>query len=94
MLLSKSRTPNVLTEKNEATDAIIAAVLREKGMVVTVQAIMRKIAITKARVKSKADVNQTGNRKRNLSPSERRLWDLLDGDSNPSITKLSCEFFF
>lgn len=91
-LMLKSRLPNTMQQKNKATATIIQQILEEKGLHYTAQKLTRKIANLRSRVKKKADVNRTGNKKVQLSEAEKRLWTLMSGEENPSLCKVSCKF--
>jgi hypothetical protein len=47
------------------------------------------------RLKKKTDIKRTGNKQINFKEWEQLLWDYLQGDSNPMITKIpgKAEYF-
>jgi hypothetical protein len=42
----------------------------------------------KTHLKKKTDIKRTGNKQINVNEWEQLLWDCLQGDSNPTITKI------
>ncbi len=44
----------------------------------------------KAQLKKKIDAKIMGNKKITLSPWEEELYKLIQGDDNPTISKMSC----
>lgn len=94
VLLTKSRVPSVLIQKKAALEAIANRIFTEKQIRCSETQIMRRVAVYKSRLKQKTDVKQTGNRKIVLSDAEKRFWKLMDGDSNPTLTKVECKYIF
>lgn len=92
-LLEKSQAPNAKMKKKRAMQVLIP-VLAEKGIVFTENQIKKKIENMKSRLKKKIDAKKTGNEKINLKRSEKLLMDILDGNDNPSISRLTCKNIF
>lgn len=61
-----------------------------RGFEYTEIQVKKKLENMKTRLKKKIDKNKTGNVPIVLSKSERMLMDILDGNDNPSINRLSC----
>lgn len=90
-LTTKSRTTAAIQEKNAAMESICKRISTEKGIQCTSKQVKKKITNFRVRVQQKADLNRTGNKPVVLSNVEKRFWDLINGQENPSITKLPCK---
>ena len=86
-ILSKSQVPDVKGKKAEALRNLAADMSKEKGVTVEPKKLS-KISNLKARVKSKSDLNKTGNKKIKLSPWESELLTLMDYKDNPVFHKI------
>lgn len=93
ILFDKSRVPYAIEAKSDAVASIISDIANDQKITCTSKQVLRKIAVLKSKVKQKADLRQTGNKPIALNQWENRFWTLLDGDENPSITKVPCKVF-
>lgn len=91
-LLQKSQTPAAKATKATQMATFILELNVRYGMEFTEKQVTKKLANLKARMKSKSDVNQTGNRPINLTKAEQKLFDLMGGTDNPAISERSCKF--
>lgn len=88
VLFNKSQLPNIRKGKSEALLQIQIKLQSMCGKNIETSAITKKINNMKMRVKQKCDINKTGNKKIILKDWESIIHDLLDGDSNPTITQI------
>ena len=90
VLLDKSQIPDIKTKKQRSLIVARQHLQVNCGKVFDEKQIPKRIANMKARVKRKCDMKQTGNKRVELCGWEKDMYKLLEGDSNPMITKLSC----
>ncbi|XP_058824851.1 uncharacterized protein LOC131685264 isoform X2 [Topomyia yanbarensis] len=83
ILLEKSQSPVVKSQKATAAQNMCNEMMIRYGISMTKDF---KIDNMKARLKSKTDLKQTGNRKMVLNAAEKKLFELLGGVDNPSVT--------
>ena len=94
MLLSKSQLPDVKREKTEAIQALLDTLSANHGKLFTDKQAQKRIANMKAAVKKKSDANSTGNRKILLNEWEDDLFNVMNGEDNPSVTKMASSVSF
>lgn len=87
-VLSKSQIPSVKVKKEESIKTIISNYERHVGKPITNQQLLKKINNMKSRLKRKADMKRTGNRKIVLKNWERILFSIIGGEDNPVINKI------
>lgn len=96
VLLDKSQLPASKSRKQNALDVLKKTIEINCGKTMNEKNILKKISNMKTQVKKKTDLNKTGNNKITLCEWEKELYDIIKGDSNPTITKLtssvSCGF--
>ncbi|XP_049315765.1 uncharacterized protein LOC125779168 [Bactrocera dorsalis] len=92
-LLEKSQLPSIKSKKKQAIEICVKEIWQKFGMELSEKNIIKKIANMKCRVKSKIDINKTGNKKIILKNWEAELSSLLCSDSNPSTNKLPVHLF-
>ena len=90
ILIEKSQLPGVREQKSEAMKMAKQTIMMKTGVVMEEKKIAKKIANMKAQLKKKTDAKITGNKKIILLPWEEELYKLIQGDSNPTISKMSC----
>lgn len=91
VLLEKAQTPTLRLKKKQATE-MISQQLSSLGILYSDAQIKKKLENLKSRLKKKIDVKKTGNVPITLKPHERLLADMLNYTTNPSISRLSCNF--
>lgn len=93
ILLTKSQTPGAKVKKKNAMEKLISR-LASFGFTYTEAKAKKKIENMKSRLKKKIDSKKTGNLPINLKPFEKILMDALQGNDNPSISRLKCNYYF
>jgi len=93
ILLNKSQIPSIKAKKEKAFKEAIEKIKEMIGQEFDVKGLGKKISRMKADVKSKIDMNRTGNKKIHLKAWEKVMADLLGRDSNPSILKVPVSLF-
>lgn len=88
VLLSKSQTPAVRLSKSKALEAIKKQWELNFGSQITTSQMYKKINNMKSRLKKKTDINRTGNKKIVLQDWEKILLEIMEGDTNPVLTKI------
>ncbi|EAT32987.1 AAEL014757-PA [Aedes aegypti] len=88
VLLMKSQTPQLKKKKSDAVKEIIMHFLIEKGINMTEKQVLKKVNNMKSRIKTKTDKKATVNRKINLNPGEKIMYDLLGAEDNPAVAKV------
>lgn len=88
VVFSKSQTPTVRDAKNKALKNIRQEIMRQFGKTFTESQIIKKINNMKSRLKKKTDKKATGNKVINLKSWEKKLYDILKGETNPTIAKM------
>lgn len=91
-LLKKNNTPDMKKKKEHALDAMQEA-LSKTGAKYNKSQIMRKVNNLRSRIKQKTDLKQSGNKRIVLSAAERSFYNMLSGDDNPTLRRVSCKFF-
>ena len=92
VLLSKSQLPKVKEQKAKAVTDMIAKWKKEAGVILTDKQLTKKINNMKTEVKSKADVMKTENKPIVLKEWEKLLLQLLQADTNPTISCVKGKF--
>lgn len=88
IILEKSMIPQFKKKRATAILEIRSQVEAEFKVEMTESQLWKKIQNMKARMKKKADVNRTGNKKIVLKPWEEDFLEFLEGESNPSIVRI------
>ncbi|XP_068081450.1 uncharacterized protein [Anabrus simplex] len=88
VLFSKSQLPAVRKEKSESLEAVQKKLQAMCGKNLETTTITKKINNMKMRVKQKCDINKTGNKKIVLKDWEKIIYELLEGDTNPTVTRV------
>lgn len=88
ILFSKSQLPSVRKDKSEALQEMKMKIEAMCGKNIDVNSITKKINNMKMRVKQKSDINKTGNKKIVLKDWETVIHEMLDGDSNPTLSRI------
>ncbi|CAG9760247.1 unnamed protein product [Ceutorhynchus assimilis] len=88
ILLSKSQTLAVRLSKSKAVELIKKQWALNYGSEITTNQLYKKINNMKSRLKKKTDINRTGNKKIILLDWEKVLIDIMEGDTNPVLTKV------
>lgn len=89
VLLEKSQLPGTKEKKCQALRDVKSTIFTSCGKTMDDKQILKKISNMKTSVKKKTDMNQTGNRKIVLCPWEKQLYNHLNGDENPTVTKMA-----
>lgn len=86
-ILEKSQVPEVKRKKKAAIQEMI---LFEENFAIPINSrqLLKKINNMKTRLKKKTDKNRTGNKPIILNTWEKELFTLLQGDTNPVISKV------
>ncbi|XP_022910533.2 uncharacterized protein [Onthophagus taurus] len=87
-ILWKTQIPQKKTLKDEALRQSVLELERQLGKPLTSSQLMKKVNNMKTRIKSKVDKNKTGNKKIVLCQWEKMLHELMDGEDNPTISKI------
>lgn len=90
VLMEKSQLPSAKDRKVNAIKEAKSRISTRTGKNLDEKQILKKLSNMKANVKKKTDGKQTGNRKIIMCPWEQQLYDILQGDENPTLTKMSC----
>ncbi|CAG9770221.1 unnamed protein product [Ceutorhynchus assimilis] len=88
ILLSKSQTPAVRLSKSKAAELIKKQWALNYGSQITTNQLYKKINNMKLRLKKKTDIIRTENKKIILHDWEKVLVDIMEGDTNPVLTKV------
>ncbi|KAJ8912720.1 hypothetical protein NQ315_012274, partial [Exocentrus adspersus] len=88
-ILSKSQTPGFKKKKDDAIKKILELYETVMGQLITAGQLMKKINNTKSRLKKKTAVKKTGNKPIKLLPWEKALYEAMERDSNPTVTKIA-----
>ncbi|XP_068081360.1 uncharacterized protein [Anabrus simplex] len=88
VLLSKSQTPSTKTAKLQAVEQLRESCEKNLGRQFTADQVKKGIHNMKTEVKKKSDRNTTGNRKIQLKKWEEELLNLMEGQQNPSFTRV------
>lgn len=92
-ILSKSQTPNMKMKKEVAILKVTQKYNTMFSKNIDSLKLKKKINNMKSRLKKKTDLNQTGNRRINLSDWEKILFEAMEGNSNPTVTKIPGKTF-
>jgi hypothetical protein len=94
-VFSELQNPEARKEKAKSLKEIKQRYVKNFGKDITETQVLKKINNMKTRLKKKTDIKRTGNKQINLKEWEQLLWDCLQGDSNPIITKIpgKAEYF-
>lgn len=87
IVLDKQQTPVIKNKKNEAWDKIQEEFSTKHGLNFTILQLKKKLDNKKQSIKTKTDLNKTGNQKIKLEASEEKLYDLMGSKDNPSLTR-------
>ena len=90
VLMEKSQLSSAKERKARALQEARSVIFTNTGKKLDDKQILKKISNMKVQVKKKTDKNQTGNRKIILCSWEQELYNHLQGDENPTITKMPC----
>jgi uncharacterized protein YycO len=90
VLIEKSQLPGAKVMKAKALVNAKLSIATNTGKAMDEKQILKKIANMKAQVKKKTDAMQTGNKKIVLVPWEKDLYNIFNGDENPTISKMPC----
>lgn len=90
VLVEKSQLPTTKERKARALHEAKSRISTNTGKNMTEKQILKKISNMKVHVKKITDGKQTGNRKIIMCPWEQQLYDILQWDANPTITKMAC----
>lgn len=93
-ILWKTQIPQKKTLKDEALRQSVLELERQLGKPLTSSQLMKKVNNMKTRLKSKVDKNKTGNKKIVLCQWEKILHELMDGEDNPTISKIPGKYVF
>ena len=88
VLLNKSQLPSVKIAKTKALEELQKLFEDTTGNIQTTAQISKKVSNLKQFVKSKADMNLTGNKKIRLQKWETEFLDLLGADTNPVFSRV------
>lgn len=94
VLLSKSQTPAARLSKSKAIEAMKKQWEFNVGSQITTSQLYKKINNMKTRLKKKTDINRTGNKKIVLQDWEKILLEIMEGDTNPVLTKIPGNVIF
>lgn len=86
VLLNKSQVPGVKKQKTEAMARLIKQYQKKTGLKMCDKQVYKKLNNMKTDVKGKADKTRTGNRPIHLKAWEKEFLDLVDAESNPTIS--------
>ncbi|XP_064639575.1 uncharacterized protein LOC135495090 [Lineus longissimus] len=86
ILLSKSQTPVVKKQKAAAMKKLIAEYQQRSGIQMTEKQVNKKLNNMKTDLRTKADRTATGNKPIELKKWEADLLDLIDAESNPTLS--------
>lgn len=89
VLLDKRLTPAVKAQKETAVNLMVQKLQIHHGIEMTTVQLKKKVHNLKARLKERTDLKKTGNKAIVLTASEKKLFELLGGIDNPSVTKVS-----
>ena len=87
--LTKSQIPEAKKKKEAALESIKNMYECNFGHPISTAQMMKKINNMKSRLKKKVDKNQTGNKPIILNSWEKELYGLLEGDTNPTISRIT-----
>jgi len=88
ILLDKSQVPEIKERKTIACLEMIKKLSTSLNWSFTKDTLPKKISRMKADVKTKSDKTKTGNKKIVLKDWEKIMYDLINGDSNPSVSMI------
>ncbi|KAK7864663.1 hypothetical protein R5R35_010934 [Gryllus longicercus] len=88
ILFEKSQLPSSRRKKAEALTEAAEKYRLRFGKEITSRQLSKKISNLKDRVKKKTDVLQTGNRKIKLKEWEKDYLKLINGGTNPTVTRI------
>lgn len=91
-LVEKSQTPAMKEKKKTALKEMTVQLL-DRGLEFNENQIKKKVENMKARLKKKIDSKKTGNVPIALTGTDKLLMDILEGNENPSITRLKCKYY-
>jgi hypothetical protein len=94
VVLEKGQIPIMKEKKNAAYKKIQEEIFAQAGKKIDIKALAKMICNVKSRIKRKSDVHATGNKPIKLSPSERRIWDLMQVDKNPIFQRLDGKWLY
>lgn len=86
----KGRTPAAVKEKQAALDAMCGEIQNVEGIEFSAKQVSTKFNNLKTRIKKKADITRTGNKRIILTKAEGRFWEFVLGEENPALTKVPC----
>ena len=89
-LITKSQLPGVRTKKATALKKAKEIIMTKMGLTMDEKKISKQISNMKAQLKKKTDAKETGNRKIIPCPWEQEFFSLIQGDGNPTVTKMYC----
>ncbi|KAJ4437801.1 hypothetical protein ANN_13739, partial [Periplaneta americana] len=87
-ILEKSQVPEMKRKKEAAIKDMIKLFEENFGTPINSRQLLKKINNMKTRLKKKNDKNRTGNKPIILNTWEKELFTLLQGDTNPVISKI------
>ncbi|KAJ4429336.1 hypothetical protein ANN_26341, partial [Periplaneta americana] len=87
-ILEKSQIPEMKRKKEAAIKDMIKLFEENFGTPINSRQLLKKINNMKTRLKKKTDKNRTGNKPIILNTWEKELFTLLQGDTNPVISKI------
>lgn len=92
-LLSKSQVPSVKTKKDIAVRKLLMKYEVTIGKRIDATKLLKKINNMKTRLKRKTDLNKTGNKRLKLLEWEKVMFQALQGDINPVVTRVPGKLF-
>jgi hypothetical protein len=91
LLLQKSQIPSLKQKKKADALEFISTWQATSGDTLTIDKLHKKLSNMKNRVKSKSDINKTGNKTVKLLDWEKKFLALLAEKDNPTIVKIPVE---
>lgn len=88
VIVEKSQVPKLKNMKDEAIKVVTTKYEALYGKPLDAKGLLKKINNMKTRLKKKTDMKKTGNKKIKLLGWEKKLHTALQGDSNPTITRI------
>ena len=88
ILFSKSQLPEIRRKKTQAIEGVKFKILELCNKNFSELQISKKIMNMRSRLKTKTDLRRTGNKPIILKNWEKVLLELMEGGTNPSITRV------
>lgn len=92
-VLLKSQIPSMKKKKDEAIEKMISKYEGIFGKKIDATKFMKKINNMKTRLKRKTDVKKTGNKCIKLLDWEKVMFEAMQGNTNPTVTKIPGKFY-